>query len=661
MTSHTLRRPLTWVLVSSALAAGSTAHAANGFMAFLSNGPGGTTVTAGTAESYMRASRDWDRVTLDPTNTFALPAIILTPTITTWKDATSLHFKFVIADATKDKPDGTSLACGDQLIVQIGPANTAATTLAQGQEFRYELAIIGSLLPNGLKLRLPRPAADPLVGRWKAAVEASTGGTATLTIVGNAYNVDVTIPLSEVGNPAGDFGLAIALINDLGHSHPTNQNEASGTAFPVGMGLTPESDPGLTCGTLTSPGGETATGNWINPSTWGVGFTALSTTPNVTFDQGPAGWVSRAIRLGRCSVTDFNAIPEVTTANWASVQTAVGGNWYKFDGQNPCKMTIWMNATVSPPGSVQKRFVAVWGRPGISPQGWFFAGITNPVTVSSPTTAVSFVWNKPPAASFSDHPCLRIYVLPLPPYTGAQDTALAALIADTSGTNTALSNFETAFNVSGGNGLAAQMNFANFNNATSCSESVCMPTASLKRPGEGLLARWSPFAILHAQDRGDERDSLIRIVAHGFGVADPASNKPYMFIEDIGGLGWSVSNQMLAQAGSIPLKLQVSNPAITERMFANGAPVDVRSPNRRIFVKAVVSVVPGTREPRLDLSALNRFAETPLTPGQTFDSQIVISAVGGLPPWWMKWWWLILLVLLIIAIILYLARRPATP
>jgi hypothetical protein len=134
-----------------------------------------------------------------------------------------------------------------------------------------------------------------------------------------------------------------------------------------------------------------------------------------------------------------------------------------------------------------------------------------------------------------------------------------------------------------------------------------------------------------------------------------------MFVEDIGGLGWSVSNQMLANLGAIPLKVQVSNPAITERMFVNGTAVEVRSPNRRILVAPVVSVVPGTQAPRIDLSALNRFAETPLTPGQTFDSQIVISAAGILPPWWLKWWWLILLVLLIILLIIYLVRRPATP
>jgi hypothetical protein len=86
--------------------------------------------------------------------------------------------------------------------------------------------------------------------------------------------------------------------------------------------------------------------------------------------------------------------------------------------------------------------------------------------------------------------------------------------------------------------------------------------------------------------------------------------------------------------------------------------VEVPSPNRRILVATVVD---GTPAPRIDLSALNRFAETPLTPGQTFDSQIVVFGAGGVSPWWMKWWWLILLVLLILAIILYLLRRPATP
>jgi hypothetical protein len=602
----------------------------------------------------------------------ATPTIVQESSITTWKQGTALHFKFSIPDITPTKQGGAALSCGDQVIIQIGPASTAQTALAQGQEFRYELAISGNAVVGGPQLRIPRPVGDPQVGKWKASPEGTTGALISTTAVGNPYSFELTIPLSEIGNPAGDFGLAFAIINDLGHSHGAT-NEASGTAFPVGMGLTPASDPGLTCGGIGSANGETATGNWINPSTWGVGFVALSTTPNVTLNQGPEVWLSRAIRIGRCSVTDFNSITEVTAANWATVQQSVSDNWYKFNALKPCKMTIWINATVSPPGTVQKRFLAVWGRPGIAPQAWFFAGVTNAVSVSSPTTAVSFVWDKPTPVpgGFSDHPCLRVYVLPAT-FTAAQQTALNDLMNDTSVNGDKLQPFENAFNVSFSLNTAAQMNFANYDNASSCSEATCMPAAAIIGSEDSLLARWSPFATLHAQvaqrpgdDRprpGDGRSTSIRLIAHGFGVADPQGTKPYTYVEDIGGLGWAVSNQLLAQAESIPLRVQVSNPAITEKTFANGTAVEVPSPNRRILVVPVVSVVPGTPMPRIDLSALNRFAETPLTPGQTFDSQISIVAVGlGWNAWLMKWWWLILLVLLLIAIGLYLARRPATP
>jgi hypothetical protein len=669
MTTHTLSRPFTWMLVSGALAIGSQAHAAAGYMAFLPNGPTGTSVTTGNAESYMRAGRDWDGVTI--VGGIAVPTIIQQSIITTWKQGTDLHLKFVIPDATTTKSGGAALACGDQLIVQIGQANTAATALVQGQEFRFEVVILNSQIPGGIKKRLPRPNGDPLAGRWKAAAEASTAATVTPTgtgSVGSPYTFEITIPLSEIGNPAADFGLALAIINDLGHSHGSPAiNEASGTAFPVGMGLTPESDPGLTCGALTSPSGETASGNWINPSTWGVGYVALpSVPPDVTLDQGPAFVLSRAIRLGRCSITDFNTIPEVTVANWQSIQQAVANNWYKYNQTNPCKMTIWIDAKVSAPGVVSRRFLAVWGRPGISPQGWYFVGMTNPVAVSAPSTAVSFTWNKPPAVTFSSHPCLRVYVLPDTPFTAAQQTAITNLQNDTSATGNSLTAFETAFAVAQGSSKSAQMNFDNIDTG-SCTDASCMPTAALSGSGEGLFAQWSPISTLHAQvdDRpgpGDERSTLIRLILHGFGVADPQGDKPYMYVEDIGGLGWSVSNQVLAQLGTMPLPMQVSNPAITERMFVNGNAVDIRSPNRRILVAPVLDVVPGTPVPRLDLSALNQFAETAMTPGQTVDTRISIIATGvGPGGWWLRWWWLILLLLLVIAIVLYILRRSATP
>ena len=668
---NSLSQPLSRLLLTAALAASSHAHAAGGYMAFLTNGPGGTSVTAGDAASYMRAGLDWDGATTSAG--VATPTLLQPSIISSWRDATSLHLKLAIPDRTTTA-SGATLSCGDQLIVQVGPANTAATALQEGQEFRFEVVIQDNLISGGsVKKRLPNPPGHPLVGRWKAAAEASTTATASLTTGANKYTINLTIPLSEINSPASDFGLALAIVNDLGHSHGAAPavNEAAGTAFPVAMGLTPESDPGLSCGAPASPSGETATGNWINPSTWGVGYFSVASVPvDVTLDQGPSFYLSQAIRIGRCSVVDFAAIPAVTVADWASIQKNVANNWYLYNPAGPCRMTIWIKASVSAPGIVKRRFLAVWGRPGISPQDWYFAGLTEPVAVTSPTTVTSFIWNDVPAVTFgSDHPCLRVYVLP-EVLTAAQQAAVDALKVPATATGSNLSALESLFGVAPGSSKSAQMNFANIGTGK-CTESSCGPViGAVQSPEAQKVSQFSLIGTAYAQEasaagrgndkpRDDKPANLIRLVAQAFGVAVPQGNKNYVFVEPIGGLGWALPANLLAQ-GALALNLEVTNPKFTEKTFVNGNPVVIASPDRRILIAPVVSLLPGTQAPTLDLSALARFAETPVKPGETFKAQIFVKQGGlDLSGLLAKWWWLLLL--LLIALALYLLRRRSVP
>src|SRR5687768_11153917 len=97
---------LSAVLLSGSGMESSLAHA-QGYMAFLENGPaGGTAVAPGDAGSYMRAFLEWNKTKI--TGNVATPTVVMPVKITTWRD-TGLNLKFVIPYITNYKPDDASL------------------------------------------------------------------------------------------------------------------------------------------------------------------------------------------------------------------------------------------------------------------------------------------------------------------------------------------------------------------------------------------------------------------------------------------------------------------------------------------------------------------------------------------------------------------------
>jgi len=404
-------------------------------------------------------------------------------------------------------------------------------------------------------------------------------------------------------------------------------------------------------------------------------------------------WFSRAIRIGRCSTIAFSDIAEVGATDWISVQQNVANNWYLYNPDGPCRMAVWMNPTVTGSGAVKRRFLVLWGRPGIAPADWYFAGMTDAVTVSPPSTPVSFIWNSVPAVTFSDHPCMRVYVLP-ETLTSAQQAAVDKLNTPANtATQADVSAMEIALGVAGGSNKSAQMNFSNVGTGT-CTEQACKPVVigALPDKERTVHASFSLIGSAFAQDTGggkasgngngnngggggDAKANLVRVHAQAFGVADPEKGKPYVYVEMAGGVGWAVPAARL-EAGAMTLNLDVANPKVSSRSFVNGNAVDVLSPPRRILFTPIIDVLPGTPKPALDLSALKRFADTPVQPGELFKMQVVLTkgqdggngggdgggnggggGGGGLP----KWLWILLLVLLLLILIAWLMRRPSGP
>ena len=656
---------------------------AQGLMSFQTNGPGGTTVTTGQAESYMRAGLDWDGTAANVIGGIAVPTVLSPAKVTTWKDGTALHFKFSIPDVTMSNTDPatSTLACGEQVIVQIDKTNSKAADLnntGANRFFRYDVVVNGGpSAPGAATLTKRVPLNVGALWKWGTTGQATTASVTTPTTAGNKYEFEVTIPLGDVDSPAGEIGVALAIIDDLGHHHigggGTTINEASGTAFPMSMGLTTQSDPGLTCGSGTTKKTEDATGNWVKPSTWGTSYSSIANmVPDVTFSQAPTPPLSDAIRIGPCHAqwADIKAVPSLS--GWSAFQTDPANSWYEYNPDKPCRMSIWFQPQVNGPGVVTKRFLVVWGRPGIAPQEWYFIGLTNAVPISGSTTPVSFIWDKPGAVGFSDHPCLRVYVLP-GTLTPAESTTIAGIDTDVE-----LKAMESTYVATTSSMHAAQMNFANIK-AGSCTNSACQPLALRGRDANGralprlALAGFAPpLAWLNSaswqRTRADEgqareRDSSnkhVRIIAQAAGVSAAASNRPYVYLEPIGAIGWALPIDAVSE-GHVSLKFDVTNPKVAETAIVGGTRIDVPAPPRRILISVKTEAPRGYAAPRVDTRALARYADMTMEPGQTAETQIVVGREGGIVrpgifglPWWA---WLIFVALVLLLLSVFRRRR----
>lgn len=665
MNVYTLRKTLFAVLCAGIASACADARAATGYVALLDGTP--TIVKTGEAASYMRVGRDWSDGATNPSGT-AKPTKLQVSTITSWSDNTALHFKFEIPDWTTKQADGSTLAsgAGDKIIVQIDPDKSGGVRLGFGgtrltNDHRFEVTIRdrkvvdpdepGVTETNRPKSYIPYPDGSG----WDTANPQSTEATVTLALAsadpgdplssGRIYTVTLDIPRSELGNPTYDMGVAFALMNDLGHKvSQFAPNEYTGVAFPMTMAITPGSDPGL----FQLNG--TSSGAWIAPETWGIGYFSLATTsPDVTFRQDDSFYISKAIRLGKCSTFNWGDIGEVNLGNWTHQDQIP--NWYLYNppGANtdhPCPMAIWMDANVNfaqnAPGIVKKRFLVVWGRPGISPQDWYFAGLTEPVAITSPDTPVSFVWRDVPAVAFSDHPCLRAYILP--------ENLTTQEIQEIQNIKSAaqLTTMENRYLVTQGSNKSAQMNFTNIGPVGNCdSANNCSVIGRLmydtlfaplmkpwlisnaaaaeirsSRPAIPVVPGVKPEHVQVTDDGFDT--NLVRITATAFGVAQPTGKRRYVYIEEIGGIGWAVpANQVGAAVTG--LQFEVTNPKVAAKFFAREKAVEIPSPVRTVSIAIEADAKPGTRMPRFDVTGLEKNLRQPLKPGQTVSANIGVK------------------------------------
>jgi len=637
MNSSRKLQTLAALLTATCAVAAAEPLAAKGAVGFLS--PTHTTVDAGAPESYMDLGRDWTAPFATATaldgHKYALPAEPQSVKVESWRTAKTLNLKLSIEDQTRKQRDdmgvdlGLSLGIGDKIIIQIDPNNsghaavpdtdldTGATAL--DQDHRFEITIKDNAIAS-TKRR------EPSGSVWGLPVNEP--GLATLSHTMTQYVVDVTIPMTDIGSPTADIGIAIAVIDDLGHGHldmgGASVWDVTGTSLPSSMPLVPGSDPGLVDAAQGS-------GLWVNPSAWATGyFNVLA--GEVDLSHNPAYWWSDSIRLSRCDVSQFSDVQEPVTPGMSQL-TLTG--WYIYNPVHPCQMKVWVRASNASGGVLQNRLFVVFGRPGIAPQDWFPIEVTAPIAFSSPQEIVSILWKAVPAVSFTDHPCLRVYVLPAvltAPWQEAQINTIA--------TQAQLSAMEMHYGLSpGGDFQNAQMNF-NAIGTGSCPLSLCAlmpPPPGAERIAGTLIAPppENPDVMAMALDQNQEvigtvddegskgrEGGLVRVKAEGVGFAKPEAGRPYTYLTTVGGIAWAFPQNRINPQEGLRLPLEVTNPAVLFRDLGARPPRDVPSPPRQIFVVVTVEAAPGVPVPNVQVAQPDR----PLQPGESTKTTVVLTA-----------------------------------
>src|SRR4051812_18554782 len=220
-----------------------------------------TTIDSGGAFTSLENGLDW--TSPNPIGNIPAPSgnvVVASPNalqrirIESWRETGSLRLTLWIEDqsvatacpAGAGQPPCTpsqALDSGDKVIIQIDPTNARNATLA-GSERRFEIAMnpsstsaVNNIDPNATGKRVPSGM------YWSNALTSFTTPTVTRTthpVSGApAYKVDVTLTFggstSDIGtNMSGNFGIAIAVVNDLGHSHGVDFNGDPCTPFGTG-------------------------------------------------------------------------------------------------------------------------------------------------------------------------------------------------------------------------------------------------------------------------------------------------------------------------------------------------------------------------------------------------------------------------------------------
>lgn len=505
--------------------------------------------------------RDWDGATPTPPTAPANPALQKRVKVFSKRDSGNIYLAFEVRDQTQDAA-GALLANGDRVVIQIDPDPASGSGTALANDFRIEVSHRWNVSNVASNFFTSSSSATCSAGRWLQAAQMPAG----LTIGWNQANapngdpnstywIELKIPLSVIGNPAGDIGIAIAVINDLGHQSVvmgTSVNDATGLAYPSSLPMNNAQN------VLENPQAPTNC-DWNKPGQWATGQQQPVTTGDVTISSLPEWWRSSALVAATCQ-----------------------GVTYEYYPGTPCrlKLTATVNSTAA---GLRRNLLFMWADHGSSPSTWrAIELVRNVVLPQGPATVSTDEWKSVPKG-LANHPCVRVYILPealLP----AWDEAALLAISD----QLTLTQMEAAYGFGGPwDPYWTQKNISKNPQVQTCPDASCRVGQSgashlarldysastvlaLKHPGVAQDAAGEP-QVLGADELKElgATNAIVRVQAFGFSEPQkPTDEWNYNFIEDLGGVIHLVAADDINAAKKLPFELQVTNPGDAERGLA---------------------------------------------------------------------------------------------
>jgi len=537
---------------------------------------------------------------------------------------------FYIAVDVDDSTLPTAISPNEKIIIYMDINNSRESTLQAGD--------------NRLEITIPRNNTNlasnivwtNVISNAFQAVALPAGVTAMSLNRPSGlpgYQVEIKIPFS-VFSPAynlnqGDFGMAIAVINDLGFQQSAGgfmvwQLTAVGlpadnTHLPIHI----DDDP-IEYADNTS--------EWNRPENWGEAFTS-GAGDLIYFSDQPQFWLSKDIVSAFCNASNFDQVIA------AGGRNAANPFWYKYRSANPCKpVRVWakLRRKGALIGVEKRRVLFLWGEPGVGVRNWSYLGLSEPVTIDPGSSPVASDETFPARYEFtrtidwdnissglSGHPCLKAIALPM---TLQQQDVTAFLSYEMSpGVQHSVDLLDILgrYNITGQNNQA-QMNILVVNSA------VCPAAASCIAPSDASInlnkyivasTDLSGLELAQLSDGGnpvtgngsvagsadilagevkDKRSAVFNLT--GYGVA-AEKEKNYAYVETIGGLQQVVSIDYMKKNRRVQVPVNFTNrdDGLDREMYLNvkalsdfeetGISIDIASINGKMFKSGETHVV----------------------------------------------------------------------
>ena len=536
--------------------------------------------------SCLKSLLDWNQTSVSQPYDSNLPAALSAKgvKVLSKRDGSNIYLAFQVKDQTQDRrapgAPGTSLgklSYGEKIIVQLDPNASRGSQMENGgtsitTDYRFEIThfwdtdsnqkISLSASPTQLQFFKSTTAAGSSpcnVEDWSAGTAFPSGSAVAAHNDGagvtGGYTIELKIPLSAIGSPSSDVGVAFAVVNDLGFD-PNNTPRLTGSGLPAALPLNAVSGPLLD----TDPAG---CGGWRTPNGWGTGY-FTNAAPSVEIARSNPWWDSTSIEAFPCAADTSN---------------------YTYYRTKACKILLRADITNTGTSNQSRNLLYVWADNGPSPSVWRVVDLKEGQTIAPGGTKVAAsLWDAP--SGLMNHPCVRVYILPNS-FDPAFDKTAILGIHDNAGIN----SLETTYSL--GTKCWTQRNLSIVDPGT-CPN--CPSTASNGRESAPILQasfggflsslfaqtatvppkngqiQWSP----EEERRFGENNIVAQFRSFGITKSGVHAKRSYEFIEELGGALQLYPVEVVKKTPVLPIQIEVGNPGTVARTIS--VVVDTRVP-----------------------------------------------------------------------------------